>query len=112
MLFVYRSKLENDKLRNEFINLNVAALQRLTGQQVNIWAARVPKYVALYVPTGFLLCEHCAEGTLFYGVRRSCIFPTESSLAKFKKLIEVDKSHGKEVAKTEKLLESMQLAAK
>ena len=87
-------------------------MQLLAGQQVKLWVARVQKNAALYVPTGFLLCEHCAEGTLFYGVRRSCIFPTESSLAKFKKLIEVDKSQGKEVAKTEKLLESMRLAAK
>ena len=98
-------------MRNEFINLDDAGLQRLAGQ-VTIFAARVPSHAALYVPTGFLLAEHCAEGTLFYGVRRSCIFLTEPTLSKFKTLIEVDKSQGKEVAKTEKLLDSMQLAAK
>ena len=111
ILFVYRSQYDNDKLRNEFMNLDVAGLQRLTGQKVNIWAGRVPSQTVLYVPTGFLLCEHCREGTLFYGVRRSSIFLTDSSLSKFKKLIEIEKKQGKEVAKTEKLLESMQKAA-
>ena len=111
ILFVYRSQYDNDKLRNEFMNLDVAGLQRLTGQKVNIWAGRVPSQTVLYVPTGFLLCEHCCEGTLFYGVRRSCIFLTDSSLSKFKKLLEIDKKQGKEIAKTEKLLESMQKAS-
>ena len=93
------------------MNLDVAGLQRLTGQQVTVWAGRVPSHTLLFVPTGFLLCEHCGEGTLFYGVRRSCIFLTASSPSKFKKLIEIDKNQGKEYAKTEKLLESMQQAA-
>ena len=64
----------------------MAGLKRLTDQKVNIWAGRVPSQTVLYVPTGFLLCEHCCEGILFYGVRRSCIFLTDSSLSKFKNL--------------------------
>ena len=97
------------------MNLDVAGLKRLTGQKVNIWAGRVPSQTVLYVSSSVsatVLCEHCCEGTLFYGVRRSCIFLTDSSLSKFTKVIEIDKKQGEEIAKTERLLESMQQAAK
>ena len=41
ILFVYRSQYDNDKLRNVVMNLDVAGLQRLTSQKVNILAGRV-----------------------------------------------------------------------
>ena len=97
-------------MRLEFLNLDAAGLARLTALKVPIFAARAAANTVLYVPTGFILCEHCGEGTLFYGVRRSCIFPTKLAVSRFKKLVEIDESHGKEVAKTKKLLESIEQA--
>ena len=96
-----------EQMRLGLLETTMPEVKKFIETGIKIYAATITPNSLLYIPTGFLLAEHCHQGPLLYGVRKTMCFSTEPTIARFLNLIDTEKKNGKETTKTEKLLESI-----
>ena len=88
-------------------NLTAELMRSLVENEAKIYCCSQTAKESIFVPAGWIAAECVTSGVLVYGIRKTCIYNSESHTASYSSLVETYKAGGRNTLQMEKALTDM-----